>query len=79
VVVDRIGGDAVRVAVRGHVLQPLPFGSVDHAENRTCGHVSRSQVVFVVARVVPSLIDGSNEIDRREDLPCGAIDDDRVG
>ena len=75
VIVDRIGGDAVRIAVRRYILQPLPSASVDHAENRTGEHVSCGQIVPAVARIEPSLVDSSNEIDRGDDGACGAVDD----
>src|SRR5580704_1823147 len=75
VIVDRIGGDAVGVAVGGNVLQPLPLPSVDYAQHRAGEHVSRREVIFVIARVVPALVHAADEVDRGDDGAGGAVDD----
>jgi hypothetical protein len=65
VVVLRVSGHAVSVAVGGHVLQPLPSPSIDHTEHRAGGHVARRSVVAIVAGVEPHLVDGADVVDGR--------------
>src|SRR5580700_5543681 len=78
VIVLRVSRDAVGVAVRGDVLQPLPGPRIDDSENRAAGHVSRSQVIVVVAGGIPGLIHEPDIVDGSEDLAGGAVDNDCV-
>src|ERR1700680_925893 len=55
-VVRRAYGDAVRIGVRGNILEPQVSLGVDHAHYRTGRHISRRKIVSIVARVVPSLV-----------------------
>ena len=74
-IVDRIGRDAVRVAVRGHILQPLSGTGVDHAENRTGEHVPRCEIVLTIAGVEPALINTADKVDGGDDGTGSAVDD----
>ena len=75
-VVIRVSRHAVSVAVRRNVLEPLPGSRINHAEHRARGHVSRRQIVAVIAGIVPSLVDGADVVNRSEDRAIGAINDD---
>ena len=76
-IVVQISRDAVCVATRGYVLQPLPRTRVDHTEDGGGDHVSRRQVILTIARVKPPLIRAAYEVDRGEDGACSAIHDVR--
>ena len=74
-IVDRVSRDAVSVAIGGDVLQPLAGTSSDHTEDGRRDHVARGEVILIVARVVPSLVRATDEVDRSENGACGAIHD----
>src|SRR5262249_24621925 len=65
VIVEGIGGDAMRVAVGGHVLQPGVGLGVDHAHHRSSGHVLCRQVPALLAGVEPRLVHAANGGDGR--------------
>src|SRR5208282_78184 len=76
VIVNRVSRDAVGVAVRGNVLQPLSGPGIDDSENRAGGHVPRRRVVVVVAGVIPGFVHEPDIVDGSEDFAGGAVNDD---
>ena len=79
VIVEGIGGDAMRVAVGGHVLQPGVGLGVDHAHHRSSGHVPCRQVPPLIPGVEPGLIHAADGGDGSQNLARAAVHHDLAG
>src|SRR6266849_2507450 len=73
VIVTGLDCNAVRIGVGSDILQPLVGLGINDAQDRPGGHVSGRQVIAVVARVVPGLVDTAHVGDGGENSPGSTI------
>ena len=61
------------------VGQPKIRLGIDDAHHRIGEHVARREIVFVIARVVPNLVDAADVIGGGDSRESGSVDDNFVG
>src|SRR5713101_2252799 len=69
----------MRIRVCGDVLQPLVLYGIDDAKDRSVRHIPGRQVVAVIARIEPDLINASHLVNGGNDFPRSAVNHVLVG